>query len=153
MRFIKNQYRILEVNVKIFSNFFINKVIVRHKDDVCSSCPVFHGVVWAKDLFLCGLVQFFNIKWIPGKRLVNGFSVLIVYTWVETLLHTLAPSVESESSCHVDGRVNAKMISRGYYDCPWLKHGIFQFLLDLRELRMSSRSIDNFWRFNSQITN
>jgi len=93
----------LKVDFEVFSDLFVNKVVVRHEDDVSPGRPIFHCIVWAEHLLLGLDVQLLDVLRFPGDCLLSSFSILEVHTGVDAFLHLCTAGIEGETTVHVDG--------------------------------------------------
>lgn len=87
---VENDYRIFVVDVVILPDFFIDQVVVRHKDNVCLARSVFRRVVRAKLVPLRHLVDLLDVEWLPREVLATAVPVLKIQAWIEALLRILA---------------------------------------------------------------
>ena len=145
MCLIKNDDAILKADVKVFAEFFLDNVIVWHKNDVCASSSVFHREVWADDLLFSHLMQILDVEWVPRHVLGCDISIFEVHARIDGLLYRLTSRVECMSSVHVYGGVDAEMVSGSQDDCSRFECGISELFLHLRQLTMGSGGVNDLW--------
>jgi hypothetical protein len=75
MRLVKYQDRVSILNFKVFLDFFIDEVVVRHEDQVSSSSSIFVGEVGTVLLPLCKLMKLFNVHRLPWHLSFPFFAV------------------------------------------------------------------------------
>ena len=107
MRLVENDYRVTVIDFEVFANFFIDKIIVWHENEVSAGHSIFGCVVRAVLPFLCEFVNFLDVHGLPGHSCPPTLTILVVGARVNALLCCLTGRVQCEAFVHVNLRIYA----------------------------------------------
>ena len=144
MRLIKDDHRVCIVDVEGTSDFIVNEVVVRHKDQVSALDSVSSCIVWTELVAFCLLVNVFNIERLP-RHVGSGIGAIFKEYTLATSLKLLSRStrgVQCSTFVDVNAGIDAQMITRCDEDCARLEDRVFAFLLHLSKLRVRTATVD-----------
>lgn len=105
MRLIEDDHRVCIVDVEGASDFIVDEVVVRHKDQVSALDSVSSCVVWAELVADCLLVNVFNILRLPRHMGSSIGAIFEEYALTTSLKLLCRPASGVQCSPFVD--VNA----------------------------------------------
>ena len=125
MSLIEDQKRILESDFVGLADLLIDQVVIRHEDNVGRICSILRCVVGTEHMHGGLFMQLLHIERLPRHLFSPLVSITVVDAGIYTLLGGRACSIQLIASVLVYVGVDAKVVSRRYKNCSWLKSCVF----------------------------
>ena len=108
---VKDDDRVVIINVEVFANFLINEVVVGHEDEVCARDTILGCVVRAIIPLEGELVHFLDIHRLPRHVLPPIVLVFEVGARIDAFLGSSTRCVQPVPFVNIDVWVDAKMVA------------------------------------------